>query len=256
LIAILLGLGVTAASAQLAFYVDETGRRVYVNPEPKPDTSVPKATAPSRLVRGVKKQSKIVKPAATLAQPVVKSASFAAPAAPSAQVASDSATNISKTPSSTSTSLDAVVEQTARRHEVDVNLVKAMIHTESNSNPRAVSSKGALGLMQLMPFTARDLGVTNVFDPAQNVDGGVRYLKSLLTQFGGDLSLSLAAYNAGPGAVTRYGGVPPYRETVNYVKKIGNLYGSLHAQAPQPAKQPGITRTVDENGKVVYTNLP
>jgi soluble lytic murein transglycosylase-like protein len=152
-------------------------------------------------------------------------------------------------------SLDAVVEQTARRHDVDVNLVKAMIRTESNRNPRAVSNKGALGLMQLMPFTARDLGVTNVFDPAQNVDGGVRYLKSLLTQFGGDLSLSLAAYNAGPGAVTRHGGIPPYRETQDYVRKIGTLYGSLREQMPAP-RYHGITRTVDEGGKVIYTNLP
>jgi soluble lytic murein transglycosylase-like protein len=138
---------------------------------------------------------------------------------------------------------------------VDVNLVKAMIHTESNNNPRAVSNKGALGLMQLMPFTARDLGVTNAFDPVQNVDGGVRYLKSLLTQFGGDLSRSLAAYNAGPGAVTRYGGIPPYRETQDYVKKIGDLYGSLRGQS-QEKQYHGLVKTVSENGKVTYTNLP
>jgi soluble lytic murein transglycosylase-like protein len=236
LIVLLAGLGVRGVSAQLAYYVDESGRRVYVNPEPKPEPPAQKqaVTAPKRLPKKVAPVS--TRPVNAVPTPV----SYAPPASSEANARQ---------------SLDAVVEQTARRHDVDVNLVKAMIHTESNSNPRAVSNKGALGLMQLMPFTARDLGVTNAFDPVQNVDGGVRYLKSLLTQFGGDLSRSLAAYNAGPGAVTRYGGVPPYRETQDYVKKIGDLYGSLRGKS-QEKPYHGIVKTVDENGKVKYTNLP
>ena len=95
-----------------------------------------------------------------------------------------------------------MVQETARRLDVDANLVKAMIQTESARNPHAVSNKGAMGLMQLMPYTARQLGVRNVFDPVQNVDGGVRYLKYLMGLFDNDVSLSLAAYNAGPGAVS------------------------------------------------------
>jgi len=99
-----------------------------------------------------------------------------------------------------------------------------LIKVESNFNPNAVSRKGAMGLMQLMPQTARQLNVTNPFDPGQNVDAGVRHLKQLMESFGGDVKLSLAAYNAGAGAVSRSGGVPRFAETRNYVRRITGLY--------------------------------
>jgi len=124
----------------------------------------------------------------------------------------------------TAKDIDDAIETAASRHNVDPNLVRALIKVESNFNARAVSRKGALGLMQLMPQTARVLAVKNPFDPQQNVDAGVRHLKQLLNNFGGDVRLSLAAYNAGEGAVNRSNGIPPYAETRNYVKRITELY--------------------------------
>ncbi len=120
--------------------------------------------------------------------------------------------------------VDAAIEQAAARHNVDPNLVRSVIKVESNFNPNAVSRKGAMGLMQLMPRTARSLHVTNPFDPQQNVDAGVRHLKSLLESYGGNIKLSLAAYNAGAGAVARSSGVPRFAETQNYVRRITEIY--------------------------------
>jgi soluble lytic murein transglycosylase-like protein len=120
--------------------------------------------------------------------------------------------------------IDSAIEQAAARHNVDPNLVRAVVKVESNFNPNAVSRKGAMGLMQLMPSTARELNLKNPFDPEQNVDAGVRHLKRLLENYGGDVRLTLAAYNAGAGAVARSSGVPRYAETQNYVRRITNLY--------------------------------
>ncbi len=120
--------------------------------------------------------------------------------------------------------IDSAIEQAAARHNVDPNLVRAVVKVESNFNPNAVSRKGAMGLMQLMPSTARQLKVKNPFDPEQNVDAGVRHLKQLLESYDGDIKLTLAAYNAGAGAVARSSGVPHYAETQNYVRRITNLY--------------------------------
>lgn len=116
--------------------------------------------------------------------------------------------------------IQKAIEDSARKFKLPVQLVTAVIKVESNFNPRAVSSEGARGLMQLMPTTAATLGVRNSFDVSQNINGGCRYLKDMLEQFDGNLELALAAYNAGPGAVEKYGRIPPYRETQDYVKKV------------------------------------
>jgi soluble lytic murein transglycosylase-like protein len=119
--------------------------------------------------------------------------------------------------------VDAIITKAAAAHDVDVNLVRAVIKVESAYKPKARSHKGAMGLMQLMPGTARDYGVQNAYDPEENIDAGVRHLRSLLDRF--DVRLAVAAYNAGAATVERYGGIPPYRETREYVKKVLSLAG-------------------------------
>ncbi|MEJ5330094.1 MAG: lytic transglycosylase domain-containing protein [Desulfobaccales bacterium] len=136
--------------------------------------------------------------------------------------------------------LERLLTQAARRHGVEERLVRAVLRRESGGNPRAVSPKGALGLMQLMPETARLLGVADPFDPAANLDGGVRYLKYCLRRFGGDPVLALAAYNAGPEAVEKHGGVPPYPETRQYVAAVLKDWQGpgWQPEAPPPPEPP------------------
>lgn len=158
----------------------------------------------------------------------------------------------------TTAEIDQAIERSAKQHGVDANLVRAIIKAESNFNPKAVSRKGAMGLMQLMPDTARSLKVTNPFDPTQNVDAGVRYFKNLMKNYRGDVRLSLAAYNAGAGAVARSNGVPRIRETQNYVKQITDAYWSgtsltaVASGAKSSAAPPRMFRNAD--GRLVMTN--
>lgn len=135
--------------------------------------------------------------------------------------------------------IDSAIELAAARHHVDPNLVRAMIKVESNFNPYAVSRKGAMGLMQLMPQTARQLNVSNPFDPEENIDAGVRHLKQLMDNYGGDIKLTLAAYNAGQGAVERSAGVPRFGETRRYVKRITQLYNAAPAAETRTVSFPG-----------------
>jgi len=130
------------------------------------------------------------------------------------------------TPIRNQSQFDSLIEEFSKKHNVDFALVKAMIKAESGFNPLAVSRKGAKGLMQLMPETALRMNVANVFSPRENIDGGVRYFRHLLSLFNNDLRLSLAAYNAGENIVSELRSIPPYRETIDYVRKVLSYYQS------------------------------
>ena len=164
--------------------------------------------------------------------------------------------------------INRAVEAIAATQSLPPQLIHSVIKVESNYNPLAVSSKGAQGLMQLMPETARRFGVANAFDPVDNIQGGTRYLKYLLDLYNGDYNLALAAYNAGEGAVEKYGAVPPYPETINYLIQVGRQFQKRSTAAPpaegrpapaqaaeaQPSGPAHIQEVVGPDGSVRYTS--
>jgi soluble lytic murein transglycosylase-like protein len=248
------------ARAQVVSVLDEHNQRVFINLAP---------VAPKLVVA--------TKPDASAAEAakVATLSSWTSPiSAKSPAVQSTPASNSTGPQRLTNDRLEELIQTTAARHHVDPALVRAVMETESGGNPTAVSRKGALGLMQLMPNTAIQLGVKNVFSPDDNLEAGVRYLRSMLEHYNGDLDKSLAAYNAGMGAVDRAGGVPRYRETRDYVRKVTNNYfssdagkvGTLGAsRSPMTggtnalaAGAPKVThkmyKSVDAQGHVVWSN--
>ena len=231
-VAILLGslaLWAIPARGQIVSYTDASGKRVFVNAEPP-------AVRPSRVP--------LLNTVPTGFTPRAAQPSFVTP------------TEMSAYDRANREKITEMIREVSDRYRVDPALVRAVIQTESNWNSNAVSRVGAQGLMQLVPGTAQQLGVSNAFDPKQNLDGGVRYLHSLLERYNGDLDKALAAYNAGPGAVDRAGGIPRYRETRNYVQKVTDSYyrpGSN--RLPRAFEQErSIYRTVQSDGRVVFTN--
>ena len=145
---------------------------------------------------------------------------------PSVLEALSTPTTTTNSTSASDTDYKAIIEEAALKYNVPAKLIESVIKHESGFNPVAVSSAGATGLMQLMPSTAKYLGVTDATNPAQNIMGGTKYLRQMLDKFNGDMSLALAAYKAGPGNVAKYNGIPPFKETQNYVKKVLNTYNT------------------------------
>jgi len=232
----------------IAVVTKEDGEKVYVN---NPAGS---AVARQRGVESCRVGSctKGTLRTATSSATPPRANTIASPAIASAAVASPT--------TASRTTFEDLIDKTAARHHVDPQLVEAIVQVESEGNPHALSSKGAQGLMQLIPATARQLGVQDSYDPRQNVEGGVSYLRYLLDRFGGDVSLALAGYNAGENSVVRSGGVPPIKETQAYVRKVNELYGagSGSGESSGPASAtpaaPSIYRYVDDQGVMHYAN--
>jgi soluble lytic murein transglycosylase-like protein len=144
--------------------------------------------------------------------------------------------------------LDAIFARASSVYGIPEDLLKAVARAESGFDPNAVSRCGAVGVMQLMPGTARALGVSNSYDPEQNIMGGAKYLRQMLDEFGGDVELALAAYNAGPGAVRKYGGVPPYAETQNYVRVVSKYAGESVSAGVRSARTGAAWRLSEVSG--------
>ena len=212
----------SSAQAQITRFANNDGRTLFVNAEP-----------PMLLKIASRRRSSIFLPS----EP-----SFTGRNRPAMNLDRDGA--------------EKLVREAAERHSVDPALIRAVIETESNWNPSAVSRKGAVGLMQLIPTTAQRFGVNDLYSPQQNVDAGVKYLKTLLERYNGNLDLALAAYNAGEGAVDRAHGVPSFRETRDYVQRVQSAYfrpgsGRLDGAFINPR---AIRKATDPSGRIIFTN--
>ena len=252
-----------AGSTPITPTTDDSGRKIYTNdaaPGSSPTQSANRATAaPTQMFRS--QQNRLVYWSSTqhrwktVPHANVQAAQSAAAEVNSYLGKSPSAQNSPVRGGFTQREIDAAIDEAASRHNVDANLVRALVKVESNFNPNAVSRKGAMGLMQLMPQTARQLNLTNPFDPQQNVDAGVRHLKQLLDNYNGDVRLSLAAYNAGSGAVSRSRGIPRYSETQNYVRRITHLYdGNLGSNYFFGVSRDPVKVQRDERGVLYISN--
>jgi soluble lytic murein transglycosylase-like protein len=238
-------------AASITTTTDDSGRKVYVN-------DVTPAAAPRRSSSPVLQTSGLMYWSPTAHRwKSIPSANIRAARSAAAEVSkSDEVSSFVRGKPFTAQEIEAAIDEAASRHNVDPSLVRAVIKVESNFNPNAVSRRGAMGLMQLMPQTARQLNVVNPFDPEQNVDAGVRHLKRLMESYGGDVKLSLAAYNAGAGAVARSAGIPRFSETRNYVKRITELY---YGRTPgyrilgTPVREP-VRVQRDERGVLYISN--
>jgi soluble lytic murein transglycosylase-like protein len=229
------GFGVLAfaaqpASAQIAKVVDDSGRHFWVNAEPVVQTRI----APARQRNAIYMPSEM---------------SFTGRTdRPALSIDRDGIDR---------DGIERIVHEAADRHNVDPALVRAVIETESNWNPSAISRKGAVGLMQLMPTTAQRFGASDFYTPQQNVEAGVKYLKTLLERYDGNLDLALAAYNAGEGAVDRAHGIPRFRETRDYVQKVQNAYfrpGSGRLSSGFTFSPHSIRKNADPTGRIIFTN--
>jgi len=212
-----------ARAAAITSTTDESGRKIYINGDGPSTVSKAEASARSQSPLVYWSVTEHRFKAVPTSGAVMRAARSAASEV-NTYLDGRTQTHETLNRAFTAQDIDAAIDQAAARHNVDPSLVRSVVKVESNFNPNAVSRKGAMGLMQLMPSTARSLNVSNPFDPQQNVDAGVRHLRRLLDSYGGDVRLSLAAYNAGSGAVARSAGVPHFRETQNYVRRITNLY--------------------------------
>jgi soluble lytic murein transglycosylase-like protein len=212
----------------------------------------------SAMPAGEQAISERVRQIQTLIQQTQVSLGLAAPTSAAASVTATSATGASPTAfasmlqaattatspaaeSSQTSQYDGLIEQAALRNGIDPAVLHGLIEQESGFDPNSTSSAGAIGLTQLMPGTASSLGVANPLDPAESIEGGARYLKQMINDFGGNTTDALAAYNAGPGAVTQYGGVPPYAETQSYVSKVLGYAEAYRQSQSQTATAPVLT---------------
>jgi soluble lytic murein transglycosylase-like protein len=226
------------ANAQIAKVMDDSsGRQFFVNSDPPPSKFAPAKFGGTKFDTA---KFGTAKSNATIYLPA--ESSFAGRSRPAMSIDRDGA--------------ERLVQEAAERHHIDPALVRAVIETESGWNATAKSRKGALGLMQLIPTTAVRFGVNDAFSPQQNVDAGVRYLKTLLQRYNGNLDLALAAYNAGEGAVDRAHGVPAFRETRDYVQKVQNAYfrpgsGRMENLWTNPR---AIRKEPDPSGRIIFTN--